>query len=330
MTANGPPPADDDHPSYETRGESAYGLGMLRSLSRPRLLRTVGIARQVVIHTYQDGFVLAGNFAYLSLLAVFPFFIIAAALGGVFGRTDYGYSAVQAFIQAVPPSVAGAISSPMEATMEARTGPLLWFGALVGLWTTASLIETIRDMLRRAYRFKNMRPFWQYRLGSIALIIGAVFVTLSAFSLQVMLKGVEQFVQAYLPFNNALGFIAWGQLATTLVLFGALFLVFRTLTPRRFLRRGWPVWPGPLFTSLWWMACTSALPFFLTNFTNYSLTYGSLAGVMISLIFFFLIGLGMVIGAELNAAIARDICAEQDGCEICADIVEEDDLTDRD
>ena len=56
---------------------------------------------------------------------------------------------------------------------------------------------------------------------------------------------------------------------------------------------------------MWWLATTALLPVVLRNLGSYDLTYGSLAGVMIALIFFFIIGLGVVIGAELNAALAE-------------------------
>jgi DnaJ-class molecular chaperone len=65
---------------------------------------------------------------------------------------------------------------------DARTGPLLWLGALVGLWTAGSFVETVRDILRRAYGVKYSAPFWEYRLASIALILGAVIVLMFAFA----------------------------------------------------------------------------------------------------------------------------------------------------
>jgi membrane protein len=58
-------------------------------------------------------------------------------------------------------------------------------------------------------------------------------------------------------------------------------------------------------TALWWYGVTMLLPPTLSLLGGYSRTYGSLAGVMITLIFFFLVGLGVVIGAELNAALAE-------------------------
>ena len=288
--------------------EPSVSKPIINITGRPRkwIDQTQSIAADIAKHAYDDGFILAGNFAYLSLLALFPFFVVAASLAGVVGRTDYGYQAVEAFLAAVPPSMASALNEPVQAAMTARTGPLLWFSVLVGLWTTGSLIETIRDILRRSYEIKSNRPFWHYRLGSIALIIGAVLMTIIALSAQVMLSGAEEFVKTVLPFaSEALSYIAWSQLFAALVLFGALYLIFRTLTPSSYRKKKAPIWPGPLFISLWWIMNTSLMPIFLRDFANYNLTYGSLAGVMISLIFFFLIGLGMVIGAELNAALAR-------------------------
>ncbi len=82
----------------------------------------------------------------------------------------------------------------------ARTGNLLWLGAIVGLWTVAGFIETIRgDAAPRAYGVRSGTPFWQYRLGAIGLIIGSVIITMAAFSFQVILTGVEQFLYNICP-----------------------------------------------------------------------------------------------------------------------------------
>jgi len=268
--------------------------------------KSLKIVREVVGNVAVHGGVVAGNFAYLALLTIFPFFIVAAAMGGVFGRSEYGEQAVNAFLAAVPPSTASVIAAPMESAMSARTGPLLWLAVIVGLWTTGSLIETIRSLIRRAYGATSDKPFWRYRLGSMALIIIAVIATMLALSMQVVLVGAAEVIAASFRFpEDALSLVAFSQLFTFVVLLGMLYLVFGMLTPTVYRRAGHPIWPGPLFISIWWMVSLSVLPFFLSNFADYDLTYGSLAGVMVSLIFFFLIGLAMVIGAELNAAIAR-------------------------
>src|SRR3546814_10084883 len=116
------------------------------------------IAKRVAVGTYNDGFIHAGNLAYLSLMTLFPFFIVAAAVASIFGRSQDGLAAVGAFLETVPPGVAEVVRQPIVDVLNARTGPLLWLGGLVGLWTVGSLIETIRDILRRAYGPRSTRP----------------------------------------------------------------------------------------------------------------------------------------------------------------------------
>ena len=280
---------------------------LLRPDKRQQFLATSrAIVAEVAGNVMTHGGVVAGNFAYLALLSIFPFFIVAAALGGVFGRSEYGAEAVQGFLAAVPPSVASVLAAPMEAAMYARTGALLWLAVLVGLWTTASLIESIRAVIRRAYGTESNKPFWKLRLGSMALIILAVVATMLALSVQVVLAGAAEVIANSLYFpGEPLALVVLSQLFTFAVLLLMLYLVYGMLTPLRYREAGHPIWPGPMFIAVWWMLCLAILPRFLGTFADYDLTYGSLAGVMVSLIFFFLIGLAMVIGAELNAAIAR-------------------------
>jgi membrane protein len=77
------------------------------------------------------------------------------------------------------------------------------------------------------------------------------------------------------------------------------------VTPSKYRYSKAPKWPGALFTALWWISMTALLPRVLSNLGGYDLTYGSLAGVVVALLFFFLIGLGIVFGAHLNAALAE-------------------------
>ncbi len=267
----------------------------------------IELLRRVVIGVFSDGFVHAGNLAYLSLLTLFPFFIVSAAIARLVGRTDAGLRTVNAFLRNVPPDVAKVLATPITDVLVARSGSLLWFGAIVGLWTTASYIETIRDILRRAYGVKSQRPFWQYRLGAVAMILASLVLVLVAFSLQVTLVAAEQFLIRAMPFaSDALGIVHLTKLVPALALFGALYTLFYLLTPGQY--RDNPTakkWPGAAFTAVWWISVTDYLPGVLALLTNYDLTYGSLAGVMIALIYFFLVGLGLVVGAQINAALAE-------------------------
>jgi membrane protein len=264
------------------------------------------VIKRVAIGTYNDGFIHAGNLAYLALMTLFPFVIVAAAIARLFGQTEGGMQAVVALFQTMPPDVADVLRKPMTDVLEARSGSLLWLGALVGLWTTGSFIETIRDILRRAYGVTLGAPFWEYRLGSIGLIFASVLMMLLSFSATILLSSVTQFIERVVPgADDVANLLALSRVVPGLILFGSIYLIFVSLTPRRYRKRHFRKWPGALLVTVWWLATTALLPVVLTSLGGYDLTYGSLAGVIIALLFFFVIGLGLVIGAQLNAALAE-------------------------
>ena len=290
-------PEERARPDHWTRPLARMGPGS----------RFFTVAKRVAIGVYSDGFIHAGNLAYLALLTLFPFFIVVAALAQFFGRGPDAAVAVDSFLRTLPHGVATLLRKPIGDVLAARTGSLLWLGALAGLWSVGSFIETIRDILRRAYGTRYSRAFWHYRLGSIAIIVVSVIIALTAFSAQVFLTALEQFVTHLLP-PVAQKFGAWiglSHLAPLAMLVVALYVLIYTLTPAKYRMSDCPKWPGALFTAFWWIAATMLLPLILTHLTNYDLTYGSLAGVIIALLFFWVVGFGLVIGAHLNAALAE-------------------------
>ena len=147
--------------------EAAFGTRG-RGETRSRGHRACEVVKRVAVGVYNDGFIHAGNLAYLALLALFPFFILAAAVAHLLGQSRGRAADRRHLLRRLPPDVAATLRGPVQEVLTARTGPLLWFGAIVGLWTAASFIETIRDILRRAYGVKFCAPFWEYRLASIA------------------------------------------------------------------------------------------------------------------------------------------------------------------
>ena len=268
--------------------------------------RIFHVARRVIVGTYTDGFIHAGNLAYLALIALFPFFILLAAALSLFGGSAGGEAAIETIFSLMPPTVARALAGPIREVMTARTGIFLWLGALVALWTVGSLVETIRDILRRAYGTKSTKAFWQYRLSAIGITLASVFAVMFAFSMQVVITGIDQFLHQILPWaDDAIALVASAKLVPMAILCVAMWSLFVALTPSLYKDRRFPKWPGAVATSLWWYGTTLLLPPTLSLLGGYGRTYGSLAGVMITLIFFFLVGLGVVIGAELNAALAE-------------------------
>lgn len=268
--------------------------------------RTREVIKRVAIGVYSDGFIHAGNLAFLALLSIFPFVIVAAAVARLFGQTEEGMNAVNALLTTMPKDVAEVLQRPIRDVLEARSGNLLWLGALVGLWSTGSFIETIRDIIRRAYGVTYSRPFWEYRLGSAGMIIASVIVAMVAFALSVFLSSVQTFFVGVIPgADDFVGLLTLLRVAPAVMLFGSLYVLFYVLTPKRYRYGNCPKWPGAAFVTGWWVLTSAVLPVILTRLGGYDLTYGSLAGVTIALMFFFVIGLGLVIGAELNAALAE-------------------------
>jgi membrane protein len=283
---------------------AAYGPQVAEKSHKPA--SAWEIVKRIAIGVYNDGFIHAGNLAYLALLALFPFFITAAAIAKLLGQSEDGQKTVATILSKLPPDVANVLAGPTNEVLTARTGPLLWFGAIVGLWTAASFIETIRDILRRAYGIKYCAPFWTYRLGSIGLIIAAVLLLMAAFGATVAVSSIHYFVIDKIPASAGLATdLGFYRIAPAIALFITFYFTFLVLTPSRYRGKDCRKWPGALLITAWWIATVELLPGSLTLLGGYDLTYGSLAGVMIALIFFFVIGLGVVTGAELNAALAE-------------------------
>ena len=300
--APGPPPVDY---SPEARRRAAKLHAELTSKMGPGT-RAFEVVKRVAVGTFNDGFIHAGNLAYMSVLAIFPFFITAAAIFSLMGEESERAATINAVLTALPPVVGEVIGPVARTVVEQRTGWLLWVGGLFGLWTVGSLVETIRDILRRAYGTRPTQAFWKYRIFSTGIILAAVLLLMTSLIAQVLIGTAQEVIEAYFPqLNEALGQLSLSRIVPALGLFGSLYLLFYTLTPAAYRRRRYPKWPGALLVAGWWIAVTIALPPVLRSLFSYNATYGSLAGMMIALFFFWLVGLGMVMGAELNAALAE-------------------------
>jgi membrane protein len=139
------------------------------------------VFKRAGVGVYNDGFIHAGNLAYLALMTLFPFFIVAAATLSLLGQSAETQRAVASFLHVLPPSVSELLRKPLADVLTARTGSLLWLGALVGLWTVGSFVETIRDIFRRAYGTTNQTSLWRSRLGLSLGIVASVVLALISF-----------------------------------------------------------------------------------------------------------------------------------------------------
>ena len=272
------------------------------------------VLKRAGLGVYNDGFIHAGNLAYLALLTLFPFFIVAAAVLSVFGQDANAQATVVSFLQTLPAETADLLRKPIVDVITAKTGALLWVAGLVSLYTVSNFIETIRDIFRRAYGTHSSAPFWRARLASSGAIVLAVILAMISFLVQGLITGAEQFIYQLVPWaRDIAGWLQLARLIPAAVLFGALYMLFYLCTPSKYRRTSSRKWPGALFTAGWWVLVTALLPGVLSLIGGYGATYGSLAGVIVMLTFFWLVGLGFVFGAHFNAALAEPRQATLEG-----------------
>lgn len=250
-----------------------------------------------------DGFIFSGHLAYLSLLTLFPFLIFMVSLAGAFGRTTTGLEVVQTLLATLPGNVAEALTGPINQVIGHKGRSLLTFGIVIALWTAASFIETVRVIIHKAYNHTTGRSIWQYRLQSFVIVIGSAILLLVAMTAQFAVNAVWRLLTDHwamtIGASSLLSVLRLG--IAPLGLFIGLYGLFLSLTPRR--AQAVSHWPGAILTLGVWLSAASLLPRIISGLGGYDVTYGSLAGVMITLVFFYVVGVGLVMGAQVNAAL---------------------------
>lgn len=250
------------------------------------------------------GMAAAGNMAFLTMLSLFPFIIFLVALSGFLGQTERGLEAITFLFSVLPPEVSAVIKGPINGII-ANTGPRILTGSILfAVWTAALGVEAARDALIKAFGRENANAAWIRRLESLAIIIFGAVSVLLAMSVQVLGPPLLMAAGNHVPDFVTGGVEAlWGYLSLlvspALILLG-LYSMFLSLTPRKVKKAS--RLPGTLFTLAVLLATAKGLSVYLKYVDNYDLTYGSLAGVVILQLFCFLVSIGFVIGAELNAS----------------------------
>jgi len=270
---------------------------------------TSHVVRRTLNGTLRNGYIHAGNIAYLSLVTLLPFIILITAATAAFGQTDAGKFAIDALLNALPDNIAHNFQPVIAQVLEARTGKLLWVGGLVALWTVSTFIETLRDVSYRAFGVKKAQGFLTYRLKSFLGTLAAIAIVIVTFLLQVSFAVILSTVESLMPLGIRipewlLSSLNLSRFAMPAMLFLALWALLKLLSPPQY--RQARSWPGALIISLAWIGTSLALSSGLVLFANMNLTYGALSGVMLAMLFFYIIGFALVLGVHTNAALAEE------------------------
>jgi membrane protein len=254
------------------------------------------------------GSVLAGNIAYSLMLAVVPFLIFATALTGFVVGAEASQTALSALFSATPEHVAQTLKPVLLEVVGERRGGLLTLSALATIWAASNGVEAVRIGLDRAYDVDDARHVALSRLISISVVLVgfAIFTVLSALIVfaPLVFVMIERWTPIDIPFAADLVRYVLGLT----VLAGALWPMHRLLPSRSM--RGLKLWPGILASVVIWGAAATGLSIYLAYAPSYTVTYGTLAGVIVTLLFFYLTGVALIFGAEVNAVVNAARLAE--------------------
>ena len=264
-----------------------------------RLIRVIWVA--IDRFNRNDGSAMAGFIAFSGLLSLFPFLIFAATLTGIWVGSDRSDSIIEALFDIAPEHVALTLSPVVEDVLSRQSGEVLTVSALFAIWVASSAVEAFRIAFDRAYAVPDPRSFIENRALAILLVfIGAVVAALLGISIlfsPLILRLMQQVLMVPVP--EIAKYLTYGF--GVLVFVGFLLMMHRMLPGRRV--KGSRLWPGVVVSTFLWVTAASAFSTYLSFTPTYTVTYGTLAGVIITLMFFYITGAAIIFGAEVNAAL---------------------------
>jgi membrane protein len=263
----------------------------------------------------------AAALAYRGLFGLFPFVLILVVLVGALGFPDFFDRAMdQARAQSsryVPQQLEPVVEPAreqikplvgmIERAEEQTGGKLLFFGVAVALWSVSAVARTLTEAFNVAYQVAETRRWWKQLILSLAF--GPVLALVVIVSVALMLVGPQLVGSiAALVDLDELFVRLWGWLrfpVALLLLTVVLSVVYRFGPNAK--QRFRSVVPGAALSVVLWAISSVGFSFYLANFANYGVTYGSLGAAVGLLFYLYLCASVVLFGAELNAAISRPV-----------------------
>lgn len=267
-----------------------------------KLLRVYAVLKHAVLYFGRDdGSALAGYMAYTALLCLFPFLIFATALTGLLIGVEGLTPVLEFLFEAVPDHVARTIQPVIVEVVANRSGKVLGFSALGAIWIASNGFEALRVGLERAYKTRALRSWWLNRLISIAFVFAAVvaFALLAVLivfgpSIAALAKEFTGISQGKLDLWN------WFRYGAGAVILACFLVACHWFLPGQ--RPGVPIFRGVFFTIILWMMLATAFSVYFAYAPSYAITYGTLGGVIATLLFFYVSSAIFIFGAEINSA----------------------------
>jgi membrane protein len=251
----------------------------------------------------------SAELGFYFLFALFPTLFTACSVLGLAARSAFHiYENLLQYLSIVaPPAALGTVLEAFNQTTAAASSGKLTFGLVAALWSASVGFVAIQESLNVVYRVKEARPYWKARLTAIGItFVLSVVITLMLASL-LAADFFARLAHRHI-YHQMMAMLAAGSLTTIgwLVATGFLSLLFAIIYyfgPDVKVSQWRWLTPGSALGMVGWLAASLGLRIYVHYFNNYSATYGSLGTVIILLTWFYLGGLMLLVGGEINSEI---------------------------
>lgn len=249
-----------------------------------------------------DGVELAGYLTFLTLLALFPFLVLIVAAAGFVGQGAAGEQFIEMLMSHIPAEAVAAIRPRVTEIISGPPQGLLTVSILGAIWTSSSAVEGIRTVLNRAYEVSNPPTYVLRRLMSIMQLLVFTFVLLLVMLAIVFSPLIITQIELMIDGTVSPEFTqVWNQI---LFYSGAMLLFIVVASLYYFLpnikQRLISVVPGAAMVVVLWLAGAAGFSFYIANVDQVNIIYGSLGGFIATLLFFFIMHIIFIYGAEFN------------------------------
>lgn len=248
----------------------------------------------------QNGIEHAGYLAFLSILALFPSLIFLISIIGYFGGSEIGAKVIQTVLSATPKEMAKALTPRISEIILGPPQSFLTIAIIGIIWTASSSVEGCRTILNRAYRVAFPPPYLLRRLLSILEFFVIIFTIIAGIFIfiitPVIIRIFQEKFHLRLDLNHQL--FKFSHLIIASILISATSALYYILPNAK--QKITQTVPGSILVVALWTLLKKIFLYYLDSFDQFSFIYGSLAGVIISLMFFYLVSLVFIFGAEFN------------------------------
>mgnify|MGYP001178149081 CR=1 FL=1 len=242
---------------------------------------------------------LAASLAYYFLLSIFPLLIVGFAIIPYFDMTPD--DALGMFATVMPQEIVSLLEENIIRLIETPRGGLLTVGIIGSLWSASNGINAFIQSSNEAFHVEETRSFIFVRLISLGLTLGLILSVVVAILVPVFGGMILKWMMDSTGLSAGMGFtlqlFRWG--ISIIVLTTFIMLLYRFAPNKKIPFRH--ILPGAFVASIIWQIISFGFSIYVSNFGNYSATYGTLGGIIILMIWFFLTGLILLFGASITA-----------------------------